>query len=109
GSRRPGTAPRAGRGSCPSSGRWWWLQPCGLGSWRVWGLDGGILGRQRQRAAALGGDHDRVLDADAAVLGKVDAGLDGDDVAVGQATSSAGRDPRRLVDGEADPVARAVE
>src|SRR5690606_30951026 len=73
------------------------------------GLDGGILGRQRQRAAALGGDHDRVLDADATVLGEVDAGLDGDDVAVGQVTSRGGRDPRRLVDVEAHAVPGAVQ
>src|SRR4029453_4073300 len=55
------------------------------------GLRGGFLRRPRQGAATGGGDHDRVLDADSTVLGEVDAGLDGDDLAVCQPTSRGGR------------------
>ena len=46
-----------------------------------------------QRAAAVGGDDHGVLDADAAVLGKVDAGLDGHDVAGGERSSRPSRPP----------------
>jgi hypothetical protein len=42
--------------------------------------DGKILGKLRQVAATVLGDDDEVLDADAAYLWGVDAGLDGDDV-----------------------------
>src|SRR3546814_4506199 len=66
-------------------------------------------GRTREAAAPGGRDHDGVLDADPADAGEVHAGLDGDDVAVGQASSGGAADPRRLVDVEADAVAGPVQ
>ena len=49
-------------------------------------------------SAPVGADDDGVLDAHAADAGKVDARLDGDDVADEQGITAGRRDPRRLVD-----------
>ena len=69
----------------------------------------GILGRVGEASTAGGGDHEGVLDADAAVLGEVDAGLDGHDVARCEGSSGRRRHPRVLVDVEADAVPGAVQ
>src|SRR5688572_13470984 len=70
---------------------------------------GSDLGGTRQGAAPGFGDHDRVLDADPAVPGEVDARFDGDDVAGGEHSVGHRRDPRVLVDVEPHPVAGAVD
>ena len=63
-----------------------------------------------ERAAAVGGDDDGVLDAHAADAGKIDAGLDGDDVAGERGYQSAVAATRGcLVDLEADAVAGPCE
>ena len=61
------------------------------------------------RAAAVGGDDDRVLDAHTAVLGEVDARFDGDDAAVDQRSSRGPAHPGVLVDVETHAVAGAVQ
>src|SRR5262249_55282252 len=68
-----------------------------------------IFGSQGQRATAVLGDDDGVLDAHAAVFGEVDPGLHGDDVAGGERSIALRPDPRPLVDVEADAVTGRVE
>ena len=67
------------------------------------------LGGVGERSATVGGDDDGVLDAHAAVLGEVDAGLDGDDVAGGERSIAGRGHPGPLVDLEADAVAGGVQ
>ena len=68
----------------------------------------GVLGGEGEGPAPVVGDDHRVLDPDAAVLGKVDAGLDGHDVAGGERSVRRPGHPRVLVDLQADAVAGAV-
>ena len=53
-------------------------------------------------------DDREILDPHAAEPGQVDPGLDRDDVARLERVGRLGREPRRLVHGEPDPVAEAV-
>ncbi len=55
----------------------------------------------------VGHDH-VVLDPDPEAAGEVDAGLDGDDVAGRERVGALGREPRRLVDVEAEAVSEPV-
>ena len=66
------------------------------------------LGNSVRASAPVVGDDDGVLDPHATDAGEVDAGLDGHDDARVQGTTGRLRDPRRLVDLEADAVAGAV-
>ena len=68
-----------------------------IGSAGVGSVQDRVLRCVGEGAAPVVGDDDGVLDADAAVLGKVDARLDGDDVAGGERSSrtcAATRGPR---------------
>ncbi len=69
------------------SGGWDGDERCGRRTGRASG-DRHQLGRQRQGPATVGGDHHRVFDADAAVLGEVHTRLDGDDRAGGERSST---------------------
>src|SRR3954447_593181 len=71
-------------------------------------LDDQLFRGVGQRDRSRFGDDHRVLDADAAVLGEIDTRLDGDHVADGQRISRGGAHRRRLVDVEADAMARRV-
>src|SRR5215204_6249363 len=53
-------------------------------------------------------DDHQILDPDPAEAGEVDAGLDGDDVADRDRAAGLLREPRVLVDEQADTVAEAV-
>ena len=66
------------------------------------------LGQRGEDLAAVLGDHHQVLDPDPELARQVDAGLDGDDVAGAQLVLGALRQPRRLVDLEADAVTETV-
>ena len=74
------------------------------------GRHGASFGQVGQPAAAVRGDDDEVLDADAAEAATIEAGFDGHDVP-GDAVRRRDRasDERVLVDQQADAVAGAVE
>src|ERR1700727_1325852 len=61
-----------------------------------------VLCESGQGAGAVLGHHQSVLDADPAVPGNIDTGLDGDDEAGGEDSSAQLADCRGLVDIEAD-------
>src|SRR5271154_490976 len=67
-----------------------------------------VLCESGQGAGAVLGHHQSVLDADAAVPGNIDTGLDGDDEAGGEDSSAQLADRRGLMDVEADAVSGAV-
>src|SRR4051794_33890746 len=72
------------------------------------GDDGERLGGPAEDLAGVLGDDDQVLDAHAAAAGDVDARLDRDHVPPRQVRVLAARQPRTLVDLEADAVTEAV-
>src|SRR5262245_52831521 len=67
-----------------------------------------VLRERRQDLGLAVGDDDEILDPDPAQAGPVDARLDGDDVAGLEHAPRLLREPRVLVDDEADAVAEAV-
>src|ERR1700727_2793055 len=67
-----------------------------------------VLCESGQGAGAVLGHHQSVLDADPAVPGNIDTGLDGDDEAGGEDSSAQLADRRGLMDIEADAVAGGV-
>src|SRR5581483_7041833 len=69
---------------------------------------GPLLREPGQVLEAVLGDDDVVLDADAEPALDVDPRLDGDDVARRQRVVRLGREPRRLVDVEAETVPEPV-
>src|SRR5271170_592680 len=67
-----------------------------------------VLCESGQGAGTVLGHHQSVLDADAAVPGNIDTGLDGDDEAGREDSSAQLADRRGLVDIETDAVPGAV-
>src|SRR5215218_11438455 len=66
------------------------------------------LRERRQDLGAVLADHDQVLDPDPAQAAQVDPRLDGDHVAGGEHVRRLRREPRVLVDEQADAVAEPV-
>src|SRR5262249_31412190 len=73
------------------------------------GSDDQVLGELGEGHGRVVGDHEGVLDADAADAGEVHAGLDGHHVTRGQGITRRPGHPWGLVDLEADAVARPVD
>ena len=72
-------------------------------------LGGEVVGKGAgQRLGAVLGDHEQVLDPDAAQRSDDRAGLDRDDVTRDQRLAAAPAEARRLVDLKPDAVAEAV-
>src|SRR6266511_1421800 len=67
-----------------------------------------FLGERGQHLTAVLGDDDQILDPDHAEAGEVDPRLDGDDVSGLELVFRLLREPRRLVDEQADAVPEAV-
>src|SRR5215207_2043856 len=67
-----------------------------------------FLGERGQHIRPVVPDDDEVLDPDPAQPAQVDAGLDGDDVPAREHVAGLRREPRRLVDEQADAVPEPV-
>src|SRR5205823_5110623 len=72
-------------------------------------VDGELARRGREIATAVGGDHEHVLETDAADRGVIDPRFDGHDLPGDQRLDAALRDLRHFVDLEAHAMARPVD